>query len=69
VATYNGKRGHPVLFDRRHYPALQAICGDIGARQVVAANERAVCEVEANDEAPLIDIDTPDDLARFRERQ
>jgi molybdenum cofactor cytidylyltransferase len=69
VTTYNGKRGHPVLFDRRFYPALQSISGDIGARQVVAANEEAVCEVEADDEAPLIDIDTPEDLARFVQRQ
>ena len=69
VATYKGERGHPVLFDRRFYPALQSISGDIGARQVVAANEKAVCEVEADDEAPLIDIDTPEDLARFLQRQ
>lgn len=69
VATYRGKRGHPVLFDRRFYPALQSITGDIGARHVVAANEEAVCEVDADNDAPLIDIDTPDDLARFLERQ
>jgi molybdenum cofactor cytidylyltransferase len=69
VATYRGKRGHPVLFDRRFYPALRSISGDIGARHVVGANEEAVCEMAADDEAPLIDIDTPEDLARFLERQ
>jgi molybdenum cofactor cytidylyltransferase len=69
VATYRGKRGHPVLFDRRFYPALQSISGDIGARHVVAANEETVSEVDADDEAPLIDVDTPEDLARFLERQ
>ena len=69
VAAYKGKRGHPVLFDRRFYPALQSIAGDIGPRHVVAENEQAVCEVDADNEAPLIDIDTPEDLARFLERR
>src|SRR5947209_3489167 len=69
VATYKGRRGHPVLFDHRFHAALQSISGDVGARQVLAANEEAICEVDGDDEAPLIDIDTPDDLARFFARQ
>jgi molybdenum cofactor cytidylyltransferase len=69
VATYNGRIGHPVLFARRYFPDLLRLEGDVGARAVVAMHGAFVCEVEAEDEAPLIDIDTPEALAGFRARK
>ena len=68
VATRHGRRGNPVLFDRKYFPDLMAISGDIGARNVIARHAQLVCEVEADDDAPMIDLDTPDDVQRFRER-
>lgn len=65
VPTHNGMRGNPVLFGRRFFAALLALDGDIGARRVVTANERFLCEVEAGDDGPLIDIDTPGDLSDY----
>ncbi len=62
VATARGERGHPVLWGRQFFPELQALQGDAGARAVMSRYPNLVCEVEADDDAPLADIDTPDAL-------
>jgi molybdenum cofactor cytidylyltransferase len=68
VATHAGRRGNPVLFARRFFPQLMELTGDMGARQIVVQNENVVVEVEAGDDGPLVDIDTPDALAAFLAR-
>jgi molybdenum cofactor cytidylyltransferase len=68
VATYNGRRGNPVLFDRRFFPELLAISGDVGARDIVRQNRELVCEVESGNEGPLLDLDTREDLEEFLRR-
>ncbi len=65
VASYAGKRGNPVLWARRFFHEMMAIEGDVGAKHIMAANDEMVCEVQAPDDAPLIDIDTKEDLAAF----
>lgn len=61
VPMSGGKRGNPVLWSRRFFPALQEIEGDIGARRLIGANAGAVVEVEIGPEVAL-DIDTPEAL-------
>jgi molybdenum cofactor cytidylyltransferase len=68
VAVHDRKRGNPVLWARRFFPYLRAITGDIGARHVIVDNDAAVCEVDAHDDGPLTDIDTPEALASFLAR-
>jgi molybdenum cofactor cytidylyltransferase len=68
VATFHGQRGNPVLFDRRFFPQLEKIPGDAGARSVVMSHPGFLCEIEAGDDGPLTDIDTPEDLERFVRR-
>lgn len=55
-----GKRGHPVLFGRQHFPALARLNGDSGARRIVEACAHLVIEVEMDSEAVLCDVDTPE---------
>jgi molybdenum cofactor cytidylyltransferase len=62
VATRGGKRGNPVLWARRFFPEMQAVQGDVGAKHLMGVYPELVCEVEAADDAPLTDIDTPDAL-------
>ena len=66
VATRHGKRGNPVLFARRFFPEILGIEGDVGARHLIAQYPELVCEVEASDDGPLTDIDTPEALAEYR---
>ena len=68
VATSGGKRGNPVLWGRRFFANLLGIAGDVGAKHLIAENEEIVCEVEAPDDGPLTDIDTPEALAAWLAR-
>ncbi|MCK7613420.1 NTP transferase domain-containing protein [Roseibium sediminicola] len=61
TATANGKRGNPVLWDKRFFDALKALSGDVGARHIIAENPDFVTEVEIGSAARL-DLDTPEAL-------
>jgi molybdenum cofactor cytidylyltransferase len=65
VPTRRGKRGNPVLLARELFPELAGLSGDIGARDVIAAHAGLVAEVEMENDGVLIDIDTPQALARL----
>lgn len=65
VASHDGKRGNPVLWSRRFFPDMLALEGDVGAKHLMAANDELVCEVEVGSDAPLLDIDTPQDLDAY----
>ena len=66
VPTHDGKRGNPVLWDRRFFEAMAAVTGDTGARHLIGENEDLVAEVEMADDSVLVDIDTPEALAGAR---
>lgn len=65
AAACDGRRGNPVLFDRRHFEALLAVSGDVGGRPVLVGSDGGAL-VETGDTGILEDIDTTDDLRRQR---
>lgn len=64
IARYDGRRGHPVLFDRSLFDELIAAPEDQGARVVVNADASRVVYVDVDDPGILLDLDTPEDLVR-----
>jgi molybdenum cofactor cytidylyltransferase len=66
VPTWNGKRGNPVLWDRRFFAAMADLAGDVGAKHLIGEHADLVCESYVHD-AVLTDIDTPEALAAFRQ--
>jgi len=66
VPTWGGKRGNPVLWAARFFPEMKAVAGDVGARHLIGEHADLVREVESPDDAVLLDVDTPDILARLR---
>ena len=62
VPTQGGKRGNPVLWDRRFFAEMHQVAGDVGARHLIGDYAELVAEVETGDAAVLTDIDTPDAL-------
>ena len=66
LPTHRGKRGNPVLWGRRFFDAMKTIAGDVGARHLLGENEDLVVEIDANDDAVLVDIDTPEALRAAR---
>ncbi|MEU5906689.1 nucleotidyltransferase family protein [Micromonospora sp. NPDC047467] len=68
AATYqDGRRGHPVLLGRDHWPGVvTAATGDRGARDYLRAQGDAVRLVPCADVADGTDVDLPAQAARFR---
>lgn len=66
VPVSEGRRGNPVLWSRRFFPALAAIEGDVGARAILAAHAEAVAEIEVFGPGTLLDVDTPEALTIAR---
>jgi len=65
AATFRGRRGNPVLFDRRHFDDLLAVEGDVGGRPVLLDSDRGAL-VATDDPGVTEDVDTTDDLGRHR---
>jgi molybdenum cofactor cytidylyltransferase len=66
VPVVGGKRGNPVLWSARYFTEMQALEGDSGARHLIGAYADAVAEVMRDGDATLVDVDTPEALARVR---
>ena len=73
VPSAQGRRGHPVLFGRAHFEALRTLSQsppgeeDLGARRLLEAHPERVRIVEVDHVGPVLDVDTPADLARARQ--
>lgn len=68
VPSHAGRRGHPLLLDREVFARLTALGPDTPAREVVRAlaSEGRLRHVESDDPAVLMNLDTPDEYARWR---
>ncbi|MFF8938344.1 NTP transferase domain-containing protein [Streptomyces paradoxus] len=65
-ASYDGERGHPVLFGAAHWAGIAATAqGDQGARAYLKEHRPEVVLVECGDVARPFDIDTEADLAHL----
>jgi molybdenum cofactor cytidylyltransferase len=62
VPMFQHKAGNPVSFGQTFYPALLNLQGDEGGKPVRLSNPNLVHEVEVDDAAILLDIDTPEQL-------
>ncbi|MEU0677950.1 nucleotidyltransferase family protein [Streptomyces sp. NPDC006172] len=66
AASYDGRRGHPVLLGARHWAGVAAdATGDRGARAYLSAHDEELTLVECGDVAQPYDIDTESDLWRL----
>ncbi len=63
VPTCRGKIGNPVLWDRRFFPDIAGLVGDVGARPLLERHSEYVAQVELGTDAVLRDFDTVESLA------
>lgn len=61
IPTFNGRRGHPALFDTKYIPEIEKLDSEKGLRALAEKFKNDVLEVECNIPAILRDIDTPED--------
>jgi molybdenum cofactor cytidylyltransferase len=64
LPTYNGRRGHPVIFSKALFGELLAAPEEKGARAVVWAHAGEVLEVPTDEEGVILNINNPDMLQR-----
>ena len=62
IARYQGRRGHPVIFDRSVFDELMHTPDSEGARAVVNADASRVSYAEVDDPGVVLDLDTPEDV-------
>ena len=55
----DGRRGNPVLWPRGFFAEMQAVEGDVGARELLRRHAEQVESVAFDDDAIFADIDTP----------
>ena len=66
VRPRRGKRyGHPAIFNRSIFGELRRADPSRGAKPVVHAHAAEEVNVDVDDDGAFIDIDTPEDYARF----
>jgi len=50
-------------------PEMAELAGDVGAKHLIGEHAELVAEVEMDDDAILVDIDTPEALEALREKK
>lgn len=60
--SFEGRRGHPVLFDQALFAGLLALSGDVGARRLLDALGQRLVLVPVADDGVLFDVDRVEDL-------
>lgn len=66
VPVVDGEWGNPVLLMRKAFTDVSALTGDAGARKYLMGHRASVIEVPVSDRSVLVDLDTPEALARAR---
>jgi molybdenum cofactor cytidylyltransferase len=64
LPTFQGRRGHPVIFRASLYQELLAASPAVGARQVVWVHAADVLEVATEEEGVILNLNDPDTLKR-----
>lgn len=66
--TKAGQPGHPVIFPREFWSALEKAVGDEGGRSVLQANKGRIRLIPLPGQMAVLDLDTPEDWAAWRAR-
>jgi molybdenum cofactor cytidylyltransferase len=65
VPTYQGRRGHPIIFAIKYKEQLLELSGDMGGRQIIENHPDDVLEVAVDSESIVADFDTTDDYQAY----
>ncbi|MBP6016222.1 MAG: putative selenium-dependent hydroxylase accessory protein YqeC [Candidatus Promineofilum sp.] len=66
--VFDGRRGNPVIIDRRYFVELLALPPETAPRVLLQRHPDDVLLVEVGDDAILYDLDRPEDYERWRPR-
>jgi molybdenum cofactor cytidylyltransferase len=66
--TFQGRKGHPVVFPKLLFKNLLNVPLGLGAQQVVQEHPDMVLLLPVRDEGVVLDIDTPQEYLRIKEK-
>ena len=66
--AFKGRRGNPVIIDRRYFVELLALPPEAAPRALLQSHPDDLLLVEVEDDAILHDLDRPEDYERLRPR-
>jgi len=61
IPTYQGRKGHPIIFAIKYKEKLLELKGDIGGRQIIKDHPDDVLEISVDSEGVITDINTRSD--------
>jgi molybdenum cofactor cytidylyltransferase len=61
VPTFQGEKGHPVLFSAKYKNEFSILTGDEGGKRIISLHKEDILEVEIDTDAILIDMDEEKD--------
>jgi molybdenum cofactor cytidylyltransferase len=59
VPVFNGRRGHPVIFSATVYRELEVAPVEVGARAVIWAHQKEICEYTTTEEGCVLNLNDP----------
>jgi molybdenum cofactor cytidylyltransferase len=68
LPTFEGRRGHPVLFGSDVLAEILALSPSQGANIVVRRDPNRIVQVPVNSPGILVDVDTPEDFQRLQDK-
>lgn len=66
LPTFEGRRGHPVLFGSAILQEILGLSASQGANIVVHKDPDRIVEVSVNSPGILVDVDTPEDFLKLQ---
>lgn len=66
--TQDGRPGHPIYFARTLFPEFSSLTGDRGAFDLCQTHKTQTVLVTLAEDRARLDLDTPEDWARYRAR-
>jgi molybdenum cofactor cytidylyltransferase len=66
--SYQMRRGHPILIDRRYWSEILALPADGAPRDVIEKHKDRIAYVTVDTDSVLRDVDTPQDYSEERSR-
>jgi molybdenum cofactor cytidylyltransferase len=64
LPTFEGRRGHPVIFRSTLYDELLGASPEVGARQIVWAHADNLKEVPTNEEGVILNLNDPETMRK-----
>jgi molybdenum cofactor cytidylyltransferase len=64
--SYQMRRGHPILIDRRYWPEILDLPEDGSLRDVIDRHKERIAYVNVDTDSVLRDVDTPEDYRQER---